>query len=164
MFDAADEAADPVDFLLRGHGLGFRPLVRGGHRGDPFAVAQQVEGMPPGPEAAVLAGDRSGKGHGRGWFPFAVLDGDTFAYLGLRPVPDSGPPLWEFGAFAYGPRGEQAAAAFATEIRKWDQNGRDLPPSAFGYWPADGSASIPSGTVIFPKAHGSATINWATRA
>jgi hypothetical protein len=42
LFDASDQAADPVDFLLRGHGLGFRPLVRGGHRGDPFAVAQQV--------------------------------------------------------------------------------------------------------------------------
>jgi protein-L-isoaspartate(D-aspartate) O-methyltransferase len=114
-------------------------------------------------DGAVLAGDRSGQGRGRGWFPFAVLDRDTFAYLGLRPVPDSDPPLWEFGAFAYGPRGEQAAAAFAAEIRKWDQTGRDVPSSAFGYWPAESTANIPSGAVIFPKAHGAATVDWGTR-
>jgi hypothetical protein len=42
LFDASDQAADPVDLLLRGHGLGFRPLISGGHRGDPLAIAQQV--------------------------------------------------------------------------------------------------------------------------
>lgn len=163
----------PEDFLVASDVLGTRAATEWSAvtvgDGVSFADLQLwLAGLPgfcriDAEDGAVLAGDRSGQGRGRGWFPFAVLDRDTFAYLGLRPVPDSDPALWEFGAFAYGPHAEPAAAAFAAEIRKWDRSGRELSPSAFGYWPAGSSASIPAGTVIFPKTHGAATIDWTAQ-
>jgi protein-L-isoaspartate(D-aspartate) O-methyltransferase len=112
-------------------------------------------------EGAALAGDRDPGTGKRGAFPFAIADRDTFAYLGTRSLPDADPPLWEFGAYAYGPHAELTAADFTARIREWDKAGRDLLPTAFGYRPATSVDAIPAGAVVFPKKHGSAMIDWA---
>ena len=112
-------------------------------------------------DQALLAGHGGGPGTGKSWFPFGIVAGDSFAYLWLRPVEGSDPPLREFSAWGYGPHAQQAAAEFADAVREWDRRGRDLPGNAFAYWPdGSGTARMPAGAVVFPKAHGAATITW----
>lgn len=103
-------------------------------------------------EGTDMAADR------KGWFPFGVVRGDSFAYLAVRPVPEGGGV--EFGARAYGVHGEIAATAMVEQIQAWDRQGSDVEP-AFSYWPT-GSRRPEFGkdTAVLVKAHGLATISW----
>lgn len=98
----------------------------------------------------------------KGWFPFGVVRGDSFAYLAVRPVPEGGGV--EFGARAYGAHGEDAAAAMVEQIQAWDGQGRDREP-AFAYWP-EGShrPEFGNNTAVLVKTHGLATISWSPTA
>lgn len=94
----------------------------------------------------------------RGWFPFGVVRGSGFAYLAVRPAIEGSV---EFGARAYGPDGQRAAAAMVEQIQAWDRDGRHIEP-AFGYWPADsGHALIPADAPVMDKTHGVVTISWS---
>ncbi len=94
----------------------------------------------------------------KGWFPFGVVRGDSFAYLAVRPVPGGGGV--EFGARAYGVHGEAAATAMVEQIQAWDRQARDIKPT-FAYWPT-GSQRPEFGedTAVLIKTHGVATISW----
>ncbi|MEU5914841.1 methyltransferase, FxLD system [Micromonospora sp. NPDC047527] len=93
------------------------------------------------------------------WFPFGVVHGAGFAYLALRPAPEG--EGFEFGARAFGPDGERAAAAMVEQIRAWDHDGRDVEPR-FGYWPADsGHTHIPSDAAVMDKTYGVISISWS---
>ena len=95
----------------------------------------------------------------RNWFPFAVVDGDSFAYLGVRPAMDGAGV--EFGAYAYGPAGQRPAAAMVEQTRAWDRNARHSRPPTFGYWPAGSDrARLPAGAAVLEKNHGLVTICW----
>ncbi|WP_434450223.1 methyltransferase, FxLD system [Lentzea sp. E54] len=98
----------------------------------------------------------------KGWFPFAAVHGDSFAYLAIRTVPEGGAA--EFGARAYGTHGEDAATAMAEQIQAWDRHGRDTEPT-FAYWPT-GSQLPEFGekTAVLSKTHGIATISWPSAA
>ncbi|WP_210406794.1 methyltransferase, FxLD system [Prauserella flavalba] len=98
----------------------------------------------------------------KGWFPFGVVRGGSFAYLAVRPVPEGGGV--EFGARAYGVHGEDAAAAMVEQIQAWDRQGRDREP-VFAYWP-EGSRRPEFGnsTAVLVKTHGLATISWSPTA
>ncbi|MBP2323796.1 protein-L-isoaspartate(D-aspartate) O-methyltransferase [Kibdelosporangium banguiense] len=98
----------------------------------------------------------------KGWFPFGVVRGDSFAYLAVRPVPEGGGV--EFGARAYGVHGEAAAAAMVEQIQAWDRQGRDVEPT-FAYWPT-GSQRPEFGkdTAVLVKTHGLTTIAWPSAA
>ncbi|MEU8299764.1 methyltransferase, FxLD system [Micromonospora sp. NPDC048909] len=93
------------------------------------------------------------------WFPFGVVDGAGFAYLALRSA--SRGEGFEFGARAFGPDGEQAAAAMVEQIRAWDRDGRDVQPR-FGYWPTDSDHTpIPADAAVIDKTHGVVSISWS---
>lgn len=98
----------------------------------------------------------------KGWFPFGMVRGDSFAYLAVRPVPEGGGV--EFGARAYGVHGEAAATAMVEQIQAWDRQGRDVEPT-FAYWPT-GSQRPEFGkdTAVLVKTHGMATISWPSAA
>jgi protein-L-isoaspartate(D-aspartate) O-methyltransferase len=96
------------------------------------------------------------------WFPFALVHGDSFAYLAVRPVPEGGGV--EFGARAYGLHGDAAAGAMIDQIQAWHREGRDREPT-FTYWPV-GSRRPEFGkdTAVLVKKHGVATISWSPEA
>jgi protein-L-isoaspartate(D-aspartate) O-methyltransferase len=92
------------------------------------------------------------------WFPFGVAQGDSFAYLITRPVPEIDGA--EFGVRAYGAHGEQAAAAMVAQIQAWDRQPGDQSPT-FGYWPTvSDRTQLPDGAVVLEKTHGLVTISW----
>lgn len=96
---------------------------------------------------------------GSHWFPFGVVLGDSFAYLVVRPaLGDAGV---EFGARAYGRRGEDAASALVEQVQAWDDAARRGPAPTFEYWPT-GTDRPPSSerTAVLPKTHGSLLISW----
>jgi protein-L-isoaspartate(D-aspartate) O-methyltransferase len=95
-----------------------------------------------------------------GRYPAAVIHGGSLACLITRKVSDADS---EFGACAYGPSAAQAAVTLLCHISDWDRHGRDLPGTAFTYWPA-GTApvpAVPGPAGVFPKRHGTAIITWA---
>ncbi|QSB17497.1 methyltransferase, FxLD system [Natronosporangium hydrolyticum] len=104
-------------------------------------------------EGTELAQDR------KSWFPFGCVFIDSFAYLAVRPAMD-GAGI-EFGAGAYGPNGEQAAAAMVEQIQAWDRRARRGPVPTFGFWP-DGSdrSHIPDHVALLEKHHGLVTVSW----
>lgn len=107
----------------------------------------------------VAADEGTGLAAERLWFPFGVVHGAGFAYLALRSAPEG--EGFEFGARAFGPDGERAAAAMVEQIRAWDRDGRDVEPR-FGYWPADSDHSrIPSDVAVMNKTHGVVSISWS---
>lgn len=112
-------------------------------------------------EGTALAAERPGKG----WFPFGAVHGDSFSYLAVRKIQDAGGAVFEFGARAYGPHRQDAAEALAAQVRAWDSSGRDLPGTAFAFWPAGTSPGpLPDGAAAFRKAHGTVTVSWPARA
>ncbi|MFG2042126.1 methyltransferase, FxLD system [Dactylosporangium sp. NPDC048998] len=99
----------------------------------------------------------------RGWFPFGVVRGDSFAYFAFRRTGDDARS--ELGARAYGPHGKDAAAAMAEQIQAWDQHARRGPAPTFAYWPAGTSPGVGSGgmsanVAVLDKTHGLLTISW----
>lgn len=96
------------------------------------------------------------------WFPFAVVRGDSFAYLSVRPLPEGGGV--EFGARAYGPHGEKSAAAMVNQIRAWDTHARHRPRPTFAYWPTGSvPAHVAENVAVLRKTHGLVTISWPER-
>jgi len=95
-----------------------------------------------------------------GWFPFAIARDGTLSYLTVRQLPGTGD--LEFGALAYGPNADTAAATLIGHLHQWDARGRALPPGAFAYWPAATQLERPGAqkVSVFPKRHGTATITW----
>jgi protein-L-isoaspartate(D-aspartate) O-methyltransferase len=91
-------------------------------------------------------------------FPFAVVRGDSFAFLTLRlDVGDSD----EFGATAYGPHAAQAATAMVEQIRAWDERARRGEEPSFAFWPPETPAErLPPGAAVLAKTHGLLTISW----
>lgn len=103
-----------------------------------------------GPGVAVEPGGR--------WFPFAAVEGDSFAYLSVRPSGNE--DRVEFGAHGYGPHGGQVAKAIAEQVRQWDRDHRHGPGPRYEVWPADTpDDALPDGTVI-DKRHTRVTISW----
>lgn len=98
------------------------------------------------------------EGIGKGWFPFGVVRGDSFAYLAVRCTHDGGGI--EFGARACGPSGTTAATAMVEQIQAWDNEARSGSPT-FAYWPTGSDhAQIPGGAAVLEKTHGLVTITW----
>ncbi|MEV4515597.1 methyltransferase, FxLD system [Dactylosporangium sp. NPDC049525] len=96
----------------------------------------------------------------RGWFPFGVVRGDSFAYFAFRRADDG--VNSELGARAYGPNGKDAAAAMAEQIHAWDHQARRGPAPMFAYWPAGTSPGVaPANVAVLVKTHGLLTISWA---
>lgn len=95
------------------------------------------------------------------WFPFAVVGGDSFAYLSMRPASEGSGV--EFGARAYGPHGDEPATAMVEQIRAWDAQARHRPEPSFAYWPT-GSAPdrVLENEAVLHKTHGLLTISWPT--
>jgi protein-L-isoaspartate(D-aspartate) O-methyltransferase len=93
------------------------------------------------------------------WFPFGTVRDDSLAYLAIRPAGDG--PGSEFGARAYGPHAETAAAAMVDQIRAWDRHARRGPAPTFAFWPtASARSDMPEGIVVMEKAHGVVAISW----
>lgn len=97
----------------------------------------------------------------KNWFPVAVLAGDSFAYLGVRPAMDGGD--FEFGVYAYGPNGQRSATSMLEQIQAWDRLARHGQPPTFGYWPRGSERSrLPGGAAVLEKNHGLVSISWPT--
>lgn len=106
-------------------------------------------------EGADLAQER------KTWFPFAVVRGDSFAYLSVRPALEGAGV--EFGARAYGPHAHETATAMVEQIQAWDEQARNRPEPTFAYWPTGSApAHLPEGAAVLNKTHGLVTISWPT--
>nr|WP_246083787.1 methyltransferase, FxLD system [Nonomuraea diastatica] len=93
------------------------------------------------------------------WLPFAVVRGDSFACLSVRPLPQG--EGVEFGARAYGPHSEKPATAMVDQIRAWDAQARRRPEPTFAYWPTGSSpAPVAENVAVLRKTHGLVTISW----
>ncbi|MED7928831.1 methyltransferase, FxLD system [Nonomuraea sp. LP-02] len=93
------------------------------------------------------------------WFPYAAVRGDSFAYLSVRPLPQG--EGVEFGARAYGPHGEEPAAALVDQIRAWDAHARNRSDPTFAYWPTGSApAHVAENVAVLRKTHGLVTISW----
>jgi protein-L-isoaspartate(D-aspartate) O-methyltransferase len=94
------------------------------------------------------------------WFPYAVADRDSFAYLSTRP---SGEDAVEFGAHGYGPRAQEVASALADHVASWDRLHRGGAGPVIAIWPAgtprEQMPSEPQ-VVVIAKAHRLVTISW----
>jgi protein-L-isoaspartate(D-aspartate) O-methyltransferase len=101
-------------------------------------------------EGTELAGERGT------WFPFAVVRGDSFAYLAVRPIGTG----VEFGARAYGAHGQEAATAMVEQIQVWDRRARSGPAPTIAFWPTGTNPQIPDRAAVLTKAHGLVTISW----
>ncbi|MFC0861659.1 methyltransferase, FxLD system [Sphaerimonospora cavernae] len=103
---------------------------------------------------------------GNRWFNLAMVDGDSFAYLALRPVGPDG--MSEFGVHAFGPHAKQIAETMADQIRTWDRDQRHGPGPQFAVWPIDTSDDLlnaspdgkPENVLITDKRHSRITISW----
>jgi protein-L-isoaspartate(D-aspartate) O-methyltransferase len=103
-------------------------------------------------EGTDLAAER------KGWFPFGLAHGDSFAYLAVRPVPEGGGA--EFGARAYGVHGDAAVSTLVDQLQAWDRQARDREP-AFAYWPTGSDRpAFGKDTAVLVKTHGVTTISW----
>jgi len=91
------------------------------------------------------------------WFPFATVDGDSFAYLSFRPA---GEDVVELGAHGYGPHAKRTAEAIAEQIRVWDRDHRNGPGPTYTIWPiGTPDEALPAGAVI-DKRHTRVTVSW----
>ncbi|HUZ55609.1 MAG TPA: methyltransferase, FxLD system [Streptosporangiaceae bacterium] len=115
------------------------------------ALAADGSGGDPG--LAVEPGGR--------WFPYAMADGDSFAYLSSRPA---GEGRVEFGAYGYGLRAAQAAAEMAGQVAVWDRIYRGRPGPDIAVWPArtrPDQMRVPGAITAFvTKTHRHVTISW----
>ena len=92
-------------------------------------------------------------------YPVALLHDGSLACLVTRRLPDGD---HEFGAHAYGPRAEAAAAELTDHVRSWDRHGRNPPADAFAYYPRGTTTPPPGGRTVsaFRRRHGTLTITW----
>ncbi|MGW0802825.1 methyltransferase, FxLD system [Nonomuraea sp. NPDC002799] len=86
----------------------------------------------------------------------AFVDGPNLAYR-PKPRPLDG-DVFEFGAFAHGPRAEQVARRLASEIAAWDSAGR-LSPRLSVHPAGTPDAELPGGHVL-EKKHTRLVISW----
>lgn len=104
-------------------------------------------------EGTELAAER------KTWFPFGAVQGDSFAYLSVRPA--LGGAGVEFGARAYGQHGEAVAATMAEQVRSWDRLARSGPEPTFAYWPVGSNhPDFDQSTATLAKTHGLVAISW----
>jgi protein-L-isoaspartate(D-aspartate) O-methyltransferase len=83
--------------------------------------------------------------------------GVSFAYLITRPAGGDGA---EFGVWAHGAHGEQAAAEMVAQIQAWHWQARGQSP-AFGFWPTGSDRTgLPDRAAVLKKTHGPVTISW----
>ncbi|GAA2626487.1 hypothetical protein GCM10010411_74280 [Actinomadura fulvescens] len=119
----------------------------------PGFCALTVDSSAGDPGLAVEAGGR--------WFPYAVAEGDSFAYLSTRP---SGEGRVEFGAHGYGPHAADIAASLAGQVTVWDRDYRRGSGPDFAVWPIDTPAerlaTRPDRTAVISKVHRHVTISW----
>lgn len=95
------------------------------------------------------------------WFPYGCVRSDAFAGMTTRPAHEIEGGGAEFGAIAYGPHGQAAAAKLVDEIRAWDRHARHREPPAFAYWPAGSDhTQIPAHAAVLRKRHGAVSICW----
>lgn len=114
-------------------------------------------------DGPALAGN--GAGGGSSMLPFGLAKDRSFAYLLLRPDPDSDPPAAQLCAQGHGPQAQEVAADLAHEVREWDRHGRVLPGGAIEYWPVGSDmGALPAGASVFAKARGSVSVLWPARA
>lgn len=109
----------------------------------------------PDEDAAGLLGEP------RTWFPFGTVHGDSFAYLAVRPAPQASEI--EFGARAFGPHGNEAAAAMVTQIQAWHTHHQLGAEPTFAYWPTGSRRSgqaKETNVASMEKTHGTVTISW----
>ena len=92
-------------------------------------------------------------------YPVAILHAGSLACLVTRGLPDGD---HEFGAHAYGPHAEAAAAELTDHVRSWDRHGRNLPGDAFSYYPSGTTAPPPGDRTVstFRRRHGTLTVTW----
>ncbi|MEV4115972.1 methyltransferase, FxLD system [Nonomuraea sp. NPDC049695] len=106
---------------------------------------------PEGEDPGILSEE------GGRWFPYAAVQGDSFAHLSIRPAGEGSD---EFGAHGYGPHGSEVAQAIVEQIQVWDRDYRGGPGPQFAVWPIGTPAEVlPKGGVI-TKQHTHATIYW----
>ncbi|GGL20985.1 hypothetical protein Sme01_23270 [Sphaerisporangium melleum] len=90
-----------------------------------------------------------------------MVRGGSFAYLSMRPALEGMGA--EFGARAYGRRGQKAARAMVEQIQAWHELARNRPEPTFAYWPT-GTAPLhlSEGTAVLNKTNGLVMISWPT--
>jgi protein-L-isoaspartate(D-aspartate) O-methyltransferase len=93
-------------------------------------------------------------------FPFAAVDddGDSFAYLSVRPAEGG---VVEMGAHGYGPHKSRIAAGIVEQIQVWDRDYRNAPTPDFAVWPVSTpEEALPKGALVIDKRHTKITISW----
>ncbi|NUW30843.1 methyltransferase, FxLD system [Nonomuraea sp. SMC257] len=106
------------------------------------------EGEDPGIESA----------EGGRWFPYAVVEDDSFAYLSIRPAAGEG--VVEFGAHGYGPHGDEVARSIVEQVQVWDRDYRGGPGPRFSVWRIDHHVEVPPKSVVITKQHTQVAISW----
>ncbi|WP_433435391.1 methyltransferase, FxLD system [Nonomuraea sp. CA-141351] len=91
------------------------------------------------------------------WFPYTAVQGDSFAYLSIRPA---GEGRDEFGAHGYGPHGSEVAQAIVEQVKVWDRDYRGGPGPQFQVWPIDHPVEVLPKSVVITKQHTHVTISW----
>ncbi|WP_150244684.1 methyltransferase, FxLD system [Nocardiopsis quinghaiensis] len=91
----------------------------------------------------------------------AVVDTGNLAYLAIRNLDnDSGEPVFEFGAHAFGPQASTLAKTMSEAIQAWDRDHRGGPGPTITAHPVDiPDEDLPQGRVI-TKRHCRLTISW----
>ncbi|GAA1237424.1 hypothetical protein GCM10009665_29490 [Kitasatospora nipponensis] len=92
----------------------------------------------------------------------AVVDGASFAYLGLRRISEDGePPTFEFGAHGHGPDAGRLVEALTAQVQVWNLEHRHGPDPVFTVQPVEAPAELlPSGSAVITKRHRRITISW----
>ncbi|WP_283132950.1 methyltransferase, FxLD system [Rhizohabitans arisaemae] len=87
----------------------------------------------------------------------AIVAGDSFAHLAVRPAGDAGV---EFGAHGYGPAGPPLAERLAGSVARWDTEQRHGPGPAITAYPADTPVEQMPGGFVLTKRHRRLLISW----
>lgn len=115
------------------------------------------------PDYALLATTKQARDRGlvASWSPLGIstlLDGDSFAYLTIRPISPER-TLFEFGAYGYGPEARKAAGRLAAKIHTWGGDHRGDRAMFRAYPAGTPDDQLPAGLVIDKRRH-RITISW----
>ncbi len=86
-----------------------------------------------------------------------LLGDGSFAYLTFRHLDAD---LYEFGAYAHGPGGQQLAARLVDDIQTWDREHRRGAPACIRVYPGDVAPPPIAGGRAIRKRHTTVTITW----
>jgi len=119
----------------------------------PGFCALTVDAEGGDPPLAVEQGGR--------WFPYAVADDGSFAYLCTRPAGDD---QSELGAYGYGPLAAPIVRNLAGQVVAWDREYRGGPGPQIAVWPVDTPMERldrpDAVTAVVTKVHRRITISW----